>query len=334
MAAGYLAGTPVMYGSAAQPDALAAAMEAYRAANADNLDAELATQASLYGVGVELLYFNERARVRFATMDPTRAFVAYDDTVAHRPLIGLHWRARMNEAGTRVGVALTAYTSTRIFEFEGASLRSLTLTGERSHYFGGVPMIEYWNDAQERGDVEPVLSLLDAYDTLQSDRLNDKQEFADSLLVFTGVSEIAPADDPNDDRPVSRRLREDKALSLPDREAKVEWLTKQLNESDTQVLANALRTDIHKLAMIPDLSDERFAGNVSGVAMRFKLLGLEQLVMIKERYFREGLRSRLRLVSRAMEMIDGTPLDADQVDITFSRTLPLAERVETSEPIG
>lgn len=331
MASGYLAGCPVRYASETQPEALAATMAAYRAANSDNLDAELAAQASLYGVGTELLYLDERARLRFATLDPTRAFVVYDDTVAHRPVAGLHWHSMDGVFGGRKGVSLACYTAERMCVFEGPSLSALTAVSDEPHIFGGVPLIEYWNDAQERGDVEPVLSLLDAYDTLQSDRLNDKQEFADSLLVLTGVSEVVSGDDPNDDRPVSRRLREDKALALPDREARVEWLTKQLNEADTQVLASALRSDIHKLAMVPDLSDERFSGNASGVALKYKLLGLEQLVMIKERYFREGLRGRLRLAARAMEFGSGVSLDPEAVEITFSRTLPTGEITEGLE---
>ena len=81
---------------------------------------------------------------------------------------------------------------------------------------------------------------------------------------------------------------------MPGDGAKAEWLVKPSSESDTEVLRLSLKEDIHKLSFVPDMSDKEFAGNASGVAMRFKLLGLEQLTRIKERWF-GGLRQRLRL---------------------------------------
>ena len=50
------------------------------------------------------------------------------------------------------------------------------------HNFGDVPMVEYWNNSEETGDFEQVISLIDAYDTLESDRINDKTQFTDALL--------------------------------------------------------------------------------------------------------------------------------------------------------
>lgn len=85
----------------------------------------------------------------------------------------------------------------------------------------------------------------------------------------------------------------------------------------------SLKSDIHKLCLVPDLTDEQFAGNVSGVAMRFKLLGLEQLTKIKERWFREGLRTRLRLFCAFLARKGTAALNAEKVQITFSRSLPV-----------
>ena len=61
-------------------------------------------------------------------------------------------------------------------------------TGRERHFFGGVPMTEYWNNQRERGDFEGVKALIDAYDALQSDRVNDKQQFTDALMVIYGAT--------------------------------------------------------------------------------------------------------------------------------------------------
>lgn len=192
------------------------------------------------------------------------------------------------------------------------------MLSRQAHFFGGVPMIEYWNGEDERGDFEGVLTLIDAYDRLQSDRLNDKQQFVDALLLLYGCTMETDARG----RQPGQQLREDKVLVLPDADAHAEWLYKQLSETDTEVLKRALSADIHKLSMVPDLSDERFGTNVSGVAMRYKLLGLEQLTRVKERWFREALRQRLKLFAKFLEVRGGKQLDVDRVRMTFTRSLP------------
>ena len=126
-------------------------------------------------------------------------------------------------------------------------------------------------------------------------------------------------------RTPGQQLREDKALAMPDSDARVEWLCKQLNEADAEVLRAAIRSDIHKMSLVPDLTDEQFAGNSSGVAMRYKLLGLEQLTKIKERWFREGLRARLEGFAHFLACRGEKPLDADSVRMIFSRSLPVNE---------
>ena len=52
-------------------------------------------------------------------------------------------------------------------------------------------------------------------------------------------------------------------------------------------------TDIHKISGVPDMSDESFAGNASGVAMKYKLLNLEQITKT-ERTLRKLLQKNIR----------------------------------------
>jgi SPP1 family phage portal protein len=237
--------------------------------------------------------------------------------------------------GTTDGYRAWVYTPTARIPYTGTTVDTLTETGAvEAHYFSMVPIVEYWNNPQETGDYERVLSLIDAYDLLQSDRLNDKQQFVDALLILYGVQGgFAPPEDPNDTRTAAQRVKDDKLIALP-ADAKAEWLAKQLDEADVEILKDAIKSDIHKFSMIPDLTDQEFAGNSSGVAMKFKLLGLEQLTKIKERWFREGLRWRLRLFSNFLSIKGAPALDADAVTMTFTRSLPvndleIAQTVQT-----
>ena len=319
MTSGYLIGDPVQYMS--EDDAgLEALTDAYNAADVQSIDAEIALHQAIYGRGVELVYADSQARPRTTAVDPQNAFVVYSNDAEGLPLFGVHRLVEVNSKGEATVTRYTVYTQTEVIEYDVKDGMLGSETSRNPHNFPYVPLVEYWNNSLQTGDFEPVMSLIDAYDILQSDRVNDKEQFADALLVLTGIVGLdAPA---GDTRTAAQRLKQEGTLSLPDPQAKAEYLIKQMNESDTEILKDAIKSDIHKFSHVPDMTDEQFAGNSSGVAMKYKLLGLEQLTKIKERWFREGLRWRLRLFASFLSLKGAPALDADAVQMMFRRSLP------------
>jgi len=333
-ASSYLTGRPIRYDLPGKTEALDAVLDCYRLNNIDSVDSELSLTASIYGKAVERVYLDRQGRPRSCALPPDEAVVIYDDTAAHEPLLGITCVHRPPVGREPGSVTVQAMTDREVLTFTAPDERDLTCAEvvRHPHYFGGIPLIEYWNNFDETGDFERVLPLIDGYDSLQSDRLHDKLRFADSLLVLTGcqleagwhtrltegpdgtsVEERVPDESP------AERLRRERCLSLPDSDASAQYLTHTLHEADTEVLRAALKDDIHRFSFVPDLSDRMFADNQSGVAMRYKLLGLEQLVSVKERWFREALRARIRLYARVLSLGGKTSLDADRVQMTFSR---------------
>ena len=346
MAAGYLVGNPVRYTAAeGQEEAFTPVLEAYEAASVESVDAELAMDAAVYGKAAEVCYADAEARPRVAQLDARSALVVYDDTVEHAPLLGIARRDIFDARLERIGEEVTVYTDHLIVHMKRIGCETPREIMREAHYFGGVPMVEYWNNAREQGDFEPVMGLIDAYDALQSDRVNDKQQFTDAVFVLKGVGALgvedteeeaagevlSPAGKAAEDPSV--RLRRTRTLFLPGEGADAQFVTKPDAESGNELLRLSLKSDIHKLSMVPDLTDEQFAGNVSGVAMRFKLLGLEQLTKIKERWFREGLRTRLRRFCAFLALRGEAEVDAGRVEIIFSRSLPVNE-LETAQTLS
>jgi SPP1 family phage portal protein len=320
MTAAYLIGSPVSYADTDQPDAITHLLEAYRRCDIDSIDAELAKQAAIYGRATELLYLDIRGRPRSAALDPRHAFVIYDDTVAHQPLLGIHRALRRDAQGRAAGTLITVYSADTIYRFTDDRSRLAPLAPPEPHAFGGVPLVEFWNNEDERGDFAQVLPLIDAYNLLMSDRLNDKQQFVEAVLMISGAS---LGDTAADCDQTLRRIRDQRVLEMPAVGASAQYLSRQLDEHQSQILADAITRDIHKIAMVPALTDDHFAGTASGVALRYKLLGLEQLTKTKERWFREGLRSRMRLCAAALRALGAPPLDPETVRMTFSRGLPV-----------
>ena len=342
MASGYLVGNPVQYAPPEEQEtayeALNAALEA---AKTDCVDSELAVDASVYGKGVELCYADGEARPRTAEVNPLTGFVVYDNTVEHKPLFGVMITPKTDAALRETGKRITVYTAAETIEYDRTNTAVTGGAQRTAHYFGGVPMVEYWNNAQETGDFEPVASLINAYDEMQSDRVNDKQQFTDAIMVLKGVGSLGADDtdeavDPEDADAVtdvkikenlspSERLRYTRTLFLPGDGADADYITKPDSESGNELLRKSLADDIHKFSFVPNLTDEKFAGVSSGVAMRYKLLGLEEVTKIKERWFREALRTRLRLFLNFLGKKGAAALDVDKIQITFSRSLPVNE---------
>ena len=97
-------------------------------------------------------------------------------------------------------------------------------------------------------------------------------------------------------------------------------MTRTFDESGVEILKKAIEQDIHKFSHIPCMSDESFGGNVSGVAMEFKLLGMENITKIKTRYYRKGLRKRLRIFCNYLAL-HGKSVDPTGITMIFTRAL-------------
>lgn len=127
-------------------------------------------------------------------------------------------------------------------------------------------------------------------------------------------------DDEEETTEAQKQLRENKLLELP-ADAKAEYLSRQMDESGAEVLRKAIKEDIYNFSHVPNFMDENFAGNVSGVAMEYKLLGLEMITKVKERQYKKGLRKRIRLYCNFLKM-KAILMEAGSIVATFSRALP------------
>lgn len=329
-ACGYVLGNPIVYKDSGKQD-LTGLQEYFKSIDIDTHDAELEKDLSVFGVGYELLYMDKDARPKLSLMDPRSAFVVYDDTVECNPLFGATYYPQYGEDGTITKTVIKVYTEAKELTYtaDGDSLNSmsfstLSFVDEKAHYFNGVPLLQYWNNEEGMGDFEGVLSQVDAYNILQSDRINDKERFVDAILLLVNAELETEA---------ARKLIRERILQLPAENADARYITKTLNETETQVLANSIKDDIHKFSHTPDFTDENFSGNTSGVAMAYKLLSLENLAKVKERFFKSGLRERLKLLSNINAIKGQAKLNVDTINIVMNRTLPVNE-LETAQMIS
>lgn len=326
-ASAYLLGEPVAYttDSGVNIDAI---LDVLKKADSATQDRDLALDQSIFGRAYELMYMSsdERPVPKLARISPLNAFVVYDDTVEQKPVFGVYFNAY---ADTNGNTRYRCYVATEYTITEFAADNNFTVIGDsieiKPNAFGAVPLNEIYNNGQRNGDFEQVIPLIDAYNVLQSDRINDKEQFVDALLLLKGTT---LGDDNEEKNETYKAIKEMRVLEIPGEGADAAYLTRQFDESSIEVLRQSIVADIHKISCVPDMTDQNFAANASGVAMKYKLLGLEQLSKTKERYFAEGLRYRLQLIQNILSVQGAASVDLSQIDITFKRSLPANEAEE------
>ena len=275
-------------------------------------NSELAKDASIYGVAFEELYIQEDGTIRFKRLDPKTVIPVYDKSIEENLLAVIRYYSDYDFTVNEEKIIIEIITNNSITTFKTDSLMTtLNPVEEIPHYFKMVPVAIFENNEQQTGDFEKVISLIDAYDKMESDTLNDQEYFTDAYLALYGYT--ADSED-------VAKMKEDRIL-LMDEGTSAEWLIKNGNDESSENIKNRLDKDIHKFSKCPNLADEEFASNASGIAIKFKTLGTENLTSIKERKFKRGLQQRFELIS-SINSVLGSGFDWRSIDIIFTRNLP------------
>ena len=309
---GYFIGEPITYNSN-EENLLTDLSMIFEYNDEADENAELAKNASIYGIAYELLYVDEEDKmIRFKALDPKECIPIYDKSVEQNLIAFIRYYDDYDYVTDKTHTIIEVIDDAAVSRYQASEQSStLSLLESYQHYFGMVPIAIYKNNENETGDFEQVISLIDAYDKMESDTLNDFEYFTDAYLALYGFT--ADADD-------VAKMKENRIL-LMDEGTSAEWLIKTVSDTYVENMKNRLDKDIHKYSKCPNMSDQEFASNASGIAIKFKLLGTENLVSIKERKFKRGLQQRLELMSMINSVLrEG--FDWRAIDIIFTRNIP------------
>lgn len=318
----YFIGEPVSY-KAANMD-IKTLTDALGDAGADEVDGDNGLDLAIYGRAYEYIYTKKNdTALCTKTLEPENTFIVYDDTIEQNELFGVYYYPKVDSRD----VNKTIYMATILTENYKYSMEILDADGPQElvelpepHFKGEVPIIEYYNNKLQIGDFELQIPLIDAYNALMSDRITDKEQFIDAILALYGTLLADDEEETQDGDTPMKKLKKERLLELPEG-SKAEYLTNTFDENGVEILKKAIEQDIHKFSNIPCMTDESFGGNVSGVAMEFKLLGMENITKIKSRYYKKGLRKRIRIFCNFLNL-SGSHIEAKGITFIFSRALP------------
>ena len=316
---GYFMGNPIKYNNTANSD-LEPLLVAFDGAEIDQVDAQNALNMAIYGRAYEYIYAKEElTELDSTSVDPENVFLVYDDSVERKALFAVYYYEIKDDTKDATKYQAEVFTQNLHYHIvlRDSSMGTTQNEQVEPHNLGQIPIIEYRNNHFAIGDYEQQISLIDAYNSLMGNRVNDKEQAVESILVLYGAQ---LADNLEDAREAMSILAEEGLLELPT-DAKADFLKNALDESATEILRKALKEDIYTFSHVPNLTDENFAGNSSGVAMEFKLLGLEMITKTKEANYKRGLRQRIAIFAHYLGM-QQIALEAHSIVPQFSRGLP------------
>lgn len=322
MNVGFTFGNPIAY-TPGKDKNIDPVIDAFDEMSIKKHDRELGKDLSVFGIGYELHYLAIEKDItvpKITCIDPRGMFLVTDDTVEGHPLFAVRYIQKFDLEGEVLGWNVEVYSPQWyiVYRVKNLEFKNPNRLKIKPHFYNAVPVVEFRNNEEKQGDFEQAMSLINAYNVLQSDRINDKEAFIDAILILYGFS--IEEDDKN--KPSGQVV-----LNAPSKEegGAVEWLTKTFDEKDVDVLSKSIERDIHKVTYTPNLNDENFAGNISGEAMKYKLFGLLQLLVTKTGYFEDGVKQRLQLMENILNKSNKN-VDVSGTKVNFKANLPMNKK--------
>lgn len=322
VATSYFIGKPVQYYAINNDNKM---LETILRINNESYEADAnfqtAGNASVYGIAYQLCYVNSEKKASFKDLDPENTFIVYAGDIEEEPICAIYIVPKKNNK-----YKVYVYTNELNYEFDFDNSK-LTNKVELPNYFKKIPIIEFLNNDDLSGDYEPVTDLIDAISLSVSNMTDDLQSIANAILAISGGKL---------DKDNIELLNKIKVANLPEGAA-MEWVVKNINPEATKEHVQRCLNFLFQIAQVPDLTDDAFGGNISGIAIKYKIWGLKQLFATKEAKFRRAIFERIKTVLNYEALREQSTFELmDNIELTFFENTPetLSADLEVSKLKG
>lgn len=274
-------------------------------------DADFLLDALIYGVAAELMYIDETGHTRFRLINPTTCFGVCDDSLTGDLLYFVRmYKVNDWDESDTYNVDVYSDYDIKHYTMNGAN-GYLSFVSEEPHYFSQCPA-NIFTLPDEKSIFDCIMSLQDAANELVSSEIDDYSAFCDAYLTLIGVD--ADVEDISS-------MKENRVLVLPDGAA-AQWLTKNANDTQVENILKRIHESIYRIAQCPDFSSESFVGGVSsGIAIRYRLTGMETKAGKIEGEMKKALQRRVEIICGIASLKLGEEVFRD-ISIDFKRNIP------------
>lgn len=282
-------------------------------------DLQLAKDVKTCGVGYRLI-LPKKIKTGVSVFDllvlnPMNTFVVYSNDAYREPILGVSYFPHRDGS-----VTFGCYTKTSYFKIEmGITKGFEDWFEEKPNTVGMVPIIEYINDYDRMGCFERVIPLVDALNTIDSDRVNDIAQHVQNILWGDNVAL---------DTEQYKKLRDDGMIltkSEQGRTATLKYLESVLNQSENQTLVDYVKQQILDITNTPSRSELSGGSTGSATNMSTGWMAAETDAKEKEQIWSASERRETAVILKIIK--DSNEVDADiaelnlsDIEIKFSRS--------------
>lgn len=236
-------------------DAITALNELMMTQDKETLDLELGESILVSGIGhrfVKAVKTNDVTESPFeiSTLDSTKTFVVYNSGIGEKPLMSVS--ISIDEKGKEF---YFIYTPKAIYQTHGKD--TFTKSGNP---LGMIPVIEYNLNPSRIGAFEPVITQLDAINTIESNRVDAIEQIVQAILVFENC---------DIDELTFEKLKKDLAIKVrgdAGNPARIYYVSPDLNQDQTQTALDDMYTSVLTICCVPDRNAS--AGGNTGAALQ------------------------------------------------------------------
>ncbi len=286
---------------------------------------EISKQADIYGKSYAFVYQDEDSQTRVTYCSPSHAFMVYDDTVNREPLAFVRYHYDNSSDATAKG---TIYYSDASYDFVGS-----TISPEPTpNLYKLVPAVEFYENEERQGVFDGCITLINELDRALSQKANQVEYFDNAYLYMLGIQ----LEKDRDTGQPMLDLKNDRFIYAPADTAvngKIGFVSKPDGDNMQENLINRLTEWIFQTAMIPNMNDQAFSGNSSGVALQYKLLPMKNRASNKERKFVHSLRHLYQIIfSVGTVLPDSSKNKWQDLSFQFTRNMPanIADEVNSA----
>ncbi|MHC1683429.1 MAG: phage portal protein [Clostridiaceae bacterium] len=268
-------------------------------------DSDLAKKMLIFGYNYELYYIDREAQFCSKIISPREGY-AYTNDYGEIVLFLHIFTKRFDET-----IYIDVYDNKQIYHFDSNFEEVATST---THIFEMVPVGMAQVSAEKEDDTiyKDIKGLQDAYETNLSDISNEISDFRNAYLFVSGF-QIDEDDIP--------KMKELGVIQVPTSDGKATWLIKNINDSFIQNTLSTLEDKMYQLSSHIN-HNEKMQSNLSGVALRSRLISLEEKCKLNQKAISDCIKTRLKLLFVYLNEIKGLRYDYKDIKIQYTPNIP------------
>lgn len=301
----YSVGNDITYISKASDDNIINDIDYYLDHWSEQHESNLAKRMLTFGFCYELYYVDKEAQFSSKVITPREGYAMIDDFGNISFFMHIFTKKFDNN------IYIDVYDDNFIYHYDSGFNE---LSPATSHIFRTVPVgiAEISEEKEEDTLYKDIKGLQDAYETNLSDISNEISDFRNAYLFISGFQ--------IDESDISK-MKELGVIQVKTKDGNAAWLIKNINDSFIQNTLGTIEDKMYQLSSHIN-HNEKMQSNLSGVALRSRLISLEEKCRLNQRALADCIKTRLKLLFVYLKEVKNKDYDYRDIKIKFTPNIP------------